>query len=50
MHSIQRNSLDNIEPRYEWVLNWVKETDMDYMSNFAVWSCEYSATSAHDTI
>ncbi|KAG1038350.1 hypothetical protein G6F43_012702 [Rhizopus delemar] len=33
MHSIQRNSPDNIERRYEWVLNWVNETDMDYMSN-----------------
>ncbi|CEP08936.1 hypothetical protein [Parasitella parasitica] len=33
MYSIQRNSPDNIERRYEWVLNWVKETDMDYMSN-----------------
>jgi transposase len=33
MYSIQRNSPDNIERRYEWVLNWVKETDTDYMSN-----------------
>lgn len=33
MYSIQRNSPDNIERRYEWVLNRDNETDMDYMSN-----------------
>lgn len=31
-HSIERNSPDKIEDRYNWVKLW-QETDMDYMSN-----------------
>ena len=35
MHLIQRNIPNNIERRYKWVLNCVKEEmNMDYMSNY----------------
>lgn len=33
MYSIQRNSPENIEQRYECILKWVNETDMDFMNN-----------------
>lgn len=33
LYSIQRNSPENIEQRYECILKWINETDMDFMSN-----------------
>lgn len=33
LYSIQRNSPENIEQRYTFALKWVKETDMEFMSN-----------------
>ncbi|KAG0807782.1 hypothetical protein G6F17_010171 [Rhizopus arrhizus] len=31
-HSVERNSSENIEKKYEWLKRWL-ETDMDYLSN-----------------
>ncbi|KAI8084440.1 uncharacterized protein BX664DRAFT_264605, partial [Halteromyces radiatus] len=32
LHSVVRNSDDNIDKRYDWIIKWTR-TDMDFLGN-----------------